>query len=158
MAVQLDGVGHLVLAGAREPVTPFAYPGRSSILTPDRARVHRLGEDPGADVLAALLQLADRVAAGVQPVLARPTQQALPSGPLTDITWAQVIGALLPAKAIICDESITAGMASLPPATAGAAPHDVLGLVGLAIGQGLPLAIGAATACPERPVICLGMH
>lgn len=33
--------------------------------------------------------------------------------------------------------------------------HDMPGLVGLAIGQGLPLAAGAAIACPDRPVICL---
>jgi hypothetical protein len=33
--------------------------------------------------------------------------------------------------------------------------HDVLGLTGLAIGLGIPLAAGAASACPDRPVICL---
>jgi acetolactate synthase-1/2/3 large subunit len=46
-------------------------------------------------------------------------------------------------------------MGTLPAATAGAPAHDLLGLTGLAIGQGLPLAVGAAIACPERPVICL---
>ncbi|GLY17201.1 hypothetical protein Kisp01_42160 [Kineosporia sp. NBRC 101677] len=31
----------------------------------------------------------------------------------------------------------------------------MLGLTGLATGQGLPLAAGAAIACPQRPVVCL---
>ena len=41
------------------------------------------------------------------------------------------------------------------PLTAGAAPHDWLQLMGGAIGQGMPLATGAALACPDRPVVCL---
>jgi acetolactate synthase-1/2/3 large subunit len=43
----------------------------------------------------------------------------------------------------------------MPTATAGAPAHDWLTLTGGAIGQGLPLAIGAAIACPQRPVIAL---
>jgi acetolactate synthase-1/2/3 large subunit len=39
--------------------------------------------------------------------------------------------------------------------TAGAPPHDWLCLTGGAIGQGLPVATGAAAACPGRKVICL---
>jgi len=67
---------------------------------------------------------------------------------------AAVIGALLPEHAIVCDEANTSGLA-LPAATAGAPPHDWLTLTGGAIGQGLPLAAGAALACPERPVLAL---
>ena len=33
--------------------------------------------------------------------------------------------------------------------------HDVLTLTGGAIGQGLPAAVGAAIACPQRPVLAL---
>jgi acetolactate synthase I/II/III large subunit len=66
-----------------------------------------------------------------------------------------VIGGLLPEDAIVCDESVTSGLQTLAAATAGAPAHDVLGLVGLAIGQGLPLSVGAAIACPDRPVVCL---
>jgi acetolactate synthase-1/2/3 large subunit len=75
--------------------------------------------------------------------------------PLRTENWAKVIGALLPQETIIVDESITEGMNTLFPATANSAPHDVLGLTGLAIGQGIPVAAGAAIACPERPVVCL---
>ena len=65
-----------------------------------------------------------------------------------------MIGALLPEGAIVSDESNTSGL-GLGPATAGAPPHDWLTLTGGAIGQGLPLAAGAALACPDRPVIAL---
>ena len=39
--------------------------------------------------------------------------------------------------------------------TRGAATHDYLQVTGGAIGIGLPLATGAAVACPDRKVICL---
>jgi len=39
--------------------------------------------------------------------------------------------------------------------TAGAPRHDLLALTGGAIGQGLPLAVGAAIACPDRPIFAL---
>ena len=78
----------------------------------------------------------------------------MPAGDLTPQTAAAVIGALLPEGAIVSDEAVTSGL-FLPAATAGAPPHDWLTLTGGAIGQGLPLAIGAAIACPQRPVIAL---
>jgi acetolactate synthase-1/2/3 large subunit len=40
-------------------------------------------------------------------------------------------------------------------ATAGAPAHDWLGNTGGSIGIALPLAVGAAVACPERRVLCL---
>jgi len=78
----------------------------------------------------------------------------LPSGPLRSDNWASVIGALLPENAIISDEANTSGLL-LPYATAASPPHDVLTLTGGAIGQGLPVAIGAAIAAPHRPVVAL---
>ncbi len=41
------------------------------------------------------------------------------------------------------------------PYLAGAAPHDQLPVTGGSIGQGLPVALGAALACPGRKVIAL---
>ena len=38
---------------------------------------------------------------------------------------------------------------------ATAQPHDYLTLTGGAIGQGIPLATGAAVAAPERKVVCI---
>src|SRR5206468_6350628 len=66
----------------------------------------------------------------------------------------QALGALLPEGAIISDEAQTSGL-SLAAHTAGAPRHDVLTLTGGAIGQGLPVAVGAAIAAPDRPVIAL---
>jgi acetolactate synthase-1/2/3 large subunit len=60
----------------------------------------------------------------------------------------------LPEHAIVCDESNTAGLFCYD-AAAGAAPHDWLTLTGGSIGQGLPLATGAAVACPDRRVLAL---
>ncbi len=153
VAYQLDGVRHVVVAGTRPPVSFFAYPGKASDLVPEGARVHTLaGQD--ADVVAALEELADAVAPDTEPDLAPARRPELPSGELTPQNWVQVIGALLPEGAIISDEANTSGLL-LPAATAGAPRHDVLTLTGGAIGQGMPVATGAAIAAPERPVVNL---
>ena len=64
------------------------------------------------------------------------------------------MGHLLPENAILIDEAITSGL-MLAPFTAGAPRHDLITLTGGAIGQGLPNAVGAAIACPDRPVLAL---
>ncbi|EXU66222.1 decarboxylase [Streptomyces sp. PRh5] len=151
---QMTGVRHLVLAGARRPVASFGYPGKNGDLVPAGIDVHLLA-DEFTPVLPDLTGIADQIAPDLKPRPAPAIRTALPRGVLTRDNWAWVIGGLLPQDAIVCDESITAGMQTLAAATAGAPPHDVLGLVGLAIGQGLPLSVGAAVACPDRPVVCL---
>jgi acetolactate synthase-1/2/3 large subunit len=152
-AAQLDGTRHLILAGARAPASFFAYPDKPGSLVPDKCQVHLLA-GPGDDIHGALAALADLTAPGTAPPLQQPERPALPDGDLTGHSAAAVIGALLPENAIVCDEANTSGLA-LPAATAGARPHDWLTLTGGAIGQGLPLAAGAALACPERPVLAL---
>jgi acetolactate synthase-1/2/3 large subunit len=150
---QLGDVRHLILAGARAPVSFFAYPGQPSSLVPAGCRVHLLAS-PGDDVRGALTTLAGLVAPGTEPVPQQPARPALPDGNLTAESAAAVIGALLPEGAIVSDEANTSGL-WLPGATAGAPPHDWLTLTGGAIGQGLPLAIGAAIASPGRSVLAL---
>jgi acetolactate synthase I/II/III large subunit len=153
---QLAGARHLILAGARAPVSFFAYPGQPSSLVPDGCRVSVLAE-PGDDVNGALAALADLVAPGTKPLPRepeRPVAGGPPDGDLTGESAAAVIGSLLPEDAIVSDEANTSGL-WLPGATAGAPPHDWLTLTGGAIGQGLPLATGAAIACPGRRVIAL---
>jgi acetolactate synthase I/II/III large subunit len=152
-AAQMSGARHLILAGARAPVSFFAYPGKLSYLVPEGCEVHVLAEG-GDDIPGALASLADLVAAGVPARAQEPSRPGLPDGDLTGESAAAVIGALLPEGAIICDEANTSGL-WLPGATAGAPPHDWLTLTGGAIGQGLPLATGAAIACPDRPVLAL---
>ena len=152
-AAQLAGVRHLILAGARSPVSFFAYPGQPGSLVPGGCQVHVLAE-PGDDVAASLGALADVAAPGARPATQPASRPPIPDGELTAETAAAVIGALLPEGAIVCDEANTSGL-WLPGATQGAPPHDWLTLTGGAIGQGLPLATGAATACPDRPVLAL---
>ena len=60
----------------------------------------------------------------------------------------------MPEDTIVSDESATSGL-FVTPHTFNAKPHDWLALTGGSIGQGLPLAIGAAIARPDRPVITL---
>ena len=149
---QLDGAKHLVLAGAKSPVSFFAYPGMPSDLVPAGCEVHVLAEHTGAaDALAAL---ADEIAPGTVAAVAAASRPQLPIGALTSASAAEVIGALLPEQAIVVDESNTSGLL-LPQATAGAPAHDWLTLTGGAIGYGIPTAVGAAVAAPDRPVLCL---
>jgi acetolactate synthase-1/2/3 large subunit len=151
--MQLAGARHLVLVDTKAPVSFFAYPDKASMLVPDGCQVHVLASssDDGAGALA---HLADRVAAGEQPVLQPASRPEPPTGALTAEAVAQALGALLPEDAIVADEANTAGLWA-PGATAGAPKHDWLTLTGGAIGVGLPLATGAAVACPDRKVVCL---
>jgi acetolactate synthase I/II/III large subunit len=149
---QLAGAKHLILAGAKSPVSFFAYPGKASDLVPDGCVAQQLAGYSGAT--DALIALADELAPqGIAPVAAVWRPQ-LPTGPLTAFSAAAVIGALLPERAIVVDEANTSGPA-LPAATAGAPAHDVLTLTGGAIGFGLPVSVGAAVAAPDRPVLAL---
>jgi acetolactate synthase-1/2/3 large subunit len=150
---QLASVEHLILAGTRAPVSFFAYPGRPSDLVPDGCIVHVLarGSDDSVD---ALERLADLVAPDAEPVLQEAALPEMPTGELTAESMAETIGVMLPERAIVADESITSGR-SLPWTTVGSPRHDILTVTGGAIGQGLPVATGAAVACPDRPVLCL---
>jgi acetolactate synthase-1/2/3 large subunit len=151
-AAQLDGAKHLVLVGAKSPVSFFAYPNMPSDLVPAGCEVHVLAEHSGAaDALAAL---ADEIAPGTVAPVAVESRPQLPTGVLTSASAADVIGALMPERAIVVDESNTSGLL-LAQATAGAPAHDWLTLTGGAIGYGIPAAVGAAVAAPDRPVLCL---
>jgi acetolactate synthase-1/2/3 large subunit len=150
---QLAGLSHLVVVDSKPPVSFFAYPDKPSDLVPAGCEVLVLAS-PDEDAVGALEELAARVAGGAEPPVAPAARPEEPTGPLTAVAVGDAIGALLPDDAIVCDEGNTAGLwAAL--ATAGAPPHDWLTLTGGAIGQGLPLATGAAIAAPDRPVLCL---
>jgi acetolactate synthase-1/2/3 large subunit len=151
---QLDGLKHLVLVDAKAPVSFFAYPGKKSYLVPDGCEVHVLA-DPSEDAGAALEALVDAVGAGsFEPARAPASRPDRPTGDLNPETMCAAIGALLPDGAIVSDEANTSGLFA-PIATAGAPRHDWLTLTGGAIGQGLPVAVGAAVAAPGRRVLAL---
>ncbi|WP_456599794.1 acetolactate synthase large subunit [Blastococcus sp. SYSU DS0616] len=153
VAQRLAGVRHLVLAGARPPVEFFAYPDRPSSLVPEGCQVHVLAE--GADdVVDALARLADLVGPAEEPEEQPLERPDLPTGALTPDTVGAVLGALLPEGAIVVDEGVTSSR-QMPVPTTGAPRHDWLTLTGGAIGQGLPVATGAAIARPGQRVVCL---
>jgi len=110
--------------------------------------------DGTEDVTATLEALADRVAPGTAPQLAELAPPAAPTGALDANTLAAAVSATLPENAIVVDEAQTASIA-LPAATANAARHDWITETGGAIGQGLPTALGAAIAAPDRQVLCV---
>ncbi len=152
--MQLEGTRHLILVGAKSPASFFAYPGKPSDLVPDGCTVHAVaGEADDLDFVVEELAALLGVVSG-----SAPRQQsavpALPTGPLDAQSVCQTLGALLPEDAIVSDEGNTAGVFA-PGATAGAPPHDWLCLTGGAIGQGLPVAVGAAVASPDRRVVAL---
>ncbi|HUA53491.1 MAG TPA: acetolactate synthase large subunit [Candidatus Sulfotelmatobacter sp.] len=145
---------HLILVGAKAPVAFFAYPNKPSVLTPEGCAIHTLSTQ-AEDSVHALEWLAEELGAGAETAPVEPLKKPeLPSGAITLDKLAAAIGALLPEQAIVVDESITSGR-GLFPYTRGAAPHDWLQNMGGSIGIGLPLATGAAVACPDRKVVCL---
>jgi acetolactate synthase-1/2/3 large subunit len=153
-SVQLAGLEHLILVDAQPPVSFFAYPGKKSYLVPDGCEVHVLA-GPAEDALKSLEALVETVgAADATPARQPPAKPERPTGELTADTVCQAIASVLPEGAIVSDEAQTSGV-TFAAHSAGAPRHDVLTLTGGAIGQGLPVAVGAAVACPDRPVIAL---
>jgi len=151
----LKDVRHLVLAGAKSPVSFFAYPGKPSVLAPADCAVTQLAgvED---DIQAALESLADELGAGNMPpahVAAR-SGAALPMGKVTSDGIAGVLAALLPEDSIVADEAVSTGRA-FGAVMSEAAPHDWLNLMGGSIGWALPASVGAAIAAPGRKVVAL---
>lgn len=145
---------HIVFAGAPAPVAFFAYPGKPSTISPEGAALVDLA-DPRTDALDALRRLADALGAPAAPQAVQPrVRPDAETGKLSAAGVAAVIAELMPEHAIVSDESATAGM-NIYPMLQGAPKHDWLGLTGGAIGQGLPVAVGAAVACPDRKVIAL---
>ena len=151
---ELEGVDLMVFAGTTQPVAFFAYPNRPSVLVPEGCKTMALAER-SEDAVAGLAALADALGAPKQgPSQALALPDAAPSGKQTAYTVGASIARHMPEGAIICDDSVTSG-AGVAAAAMTARPHEVLALTGGAIGIGLPLAVGAAVAAPERKVISL---
>lgn len=149
----LSGLDTVLMIGASAPVAFFAYPDKPSLLTPPGCALIALAE-PEEDALSALEDLAS--AAGAVPAAApqAPAAAAPQSGTLHAQALAAIVAARLPEHAIVIDESLSLGF-TLYPAMAQAPAHDWLQMAGGATGEGLPLAVGAALACPDRKVVCL---
>ncbi len=149
----LAGVDLMVLVETLTPVAFFAYPDRPSVLVPEGCAVASLA-GRSEDGVAAMAELADRLDAPASPALPDAPAPAPVSGPLTPASAGAAIARHLPEGAIISDDSVTSGQPILN-LTRAAAAHEWLGLTGGAIGQGIPLAVGAAVASPGRKVVSL---
>ncbi len=148
----------VVLAGAKEPVTFFGYSGIPSRLLTDKAQRVEIATDR-QDVVEALEYLAGTVGATLDStipsnILTEPARPDMPQGDLTAEKVCLTLAAIQPENAIIVDEGLTTSL-TYYPLTAGLPPHAFLTVAGGSIGYGMPCAIGAALACPDRPVINL---
>ncbi|MBL8333847.1 MAG: acetolactate synthase large subunit [Rubrivivax sp.] len=143
----------IVLAGSVEPIGFFGYPGKPSQMKAPGTMLMSLAA-PHEDVPGALRALADALGLTADltlPVAPRPVS---PSGPITPETAAAAVAFTLPEHAVVIEEGVSTAR-GFPSALAGAAPHDALGVMGGAIGWGLPGAVGAALGAPGRPVLAL---
>ncbi len=144
----------IVFCGTEPPVSFFAYPGKPSWLSPEGAQLVRLAS-LREDAQHALSGLAAALDAPAEPALIQqPVSFPAQEGSLNSANLGAILAELLPENAIVSDEGATQGGASML-ACAGAKKHDWLQLTGGSIGQGLPLAVGCAVACPDRKVIAL---
>jgi acetolactate synthase-1/2/3 large subunit len=142
----------VVVVGAEDPVAYFGYEGIPSVLSPPGTLV-RLAR-PREDAEQALLELAELIGAAPSSVPSSPIDLPDDDSELSGVSVGQVVAAGLPDGAIVSVEGGTCGY-PFYTASAGAAAHTVLTNTGGAIGQGLPCALGAAIAAPDRPVIAL---
>ncbi|MDP5070716.1 MAG: acetolactate synthase large subunit [Congregibacter sp.] len=153
-AEALEPFEQLVLLGVAAPVSFFAYPDKESWLTPEHCELLTLTE-PSEDAPSTVTALA--AALGIEHDATNLHQRHIhevTGDALTPLTIGQIISNELPDQAIVSDEGATCGLAMFLT-TENAPAHDWLTLTGGAIGQGLPLALGAALACPDRKVIAL---
>jgi acetolactate synthase-1/2/3 large subunit len=151
----LAGLQHIVLVEAKPPISFFGYPDCPSELLPDGCEIHHLAkiDEDGPGALAALV---DECGAGHSRIECN-AQGAVPLPPFGDLTpdtVGAVVSALLPEGAIVSEETVSAS-AAVWNHLLRSAPYDHLPVTGGSIGQGLPVALGAAVACPGRKVIAL---
>ena len=141
----------VVLVCVPEPVAYFGYEGIASELAP-KDRTVRLAE-LHHDGAAALHALADALGAGDFTPQA-PSLPEAASGALDATKIATTIARNIPENAIVSVEGASCGYAFFA-ATAQSKKHQAMTNTGGAIGQGLPVALGASIGAPDKPVICL---
>jgi acetolactate synthase-1/2/3 large subunit len=145
----------VILVGAMPPVSTFAYRNSAMHKVPESCEVWTLAspdhavDSALADLAAALGEVSGEV------IRSQRVEPSPPAGELTPAAIGKSVSLLLPEGAIMVDEAATAGM-ELYVETAGARRHEYLyAIPGAAIGGGLPVALGAAIACPDNKVVAL---
>jgi len=153
-ALRIKDYDYIVLINALEPVAFFAYPGKPSRIASPKTRIHSLCT-PEQDPVGALQRLCEALEVSPARIPEAANPDGIVSGAVTPEGFAKNLAALMPADAIVSDESISWGR-DFYRHTYDARPHDWLHLTGGAIGDGLPVATGAAIATNgQRRVISL---
>ncbi|NDB69740.1 MAG: acetolactate synthase large subunit [Methylocystaceae bacterium] len=147
----MAGLKSLILCGTHKPVTFFAYPNKPQSPIPHDAAIHVMAR-PEQDILEALSRLADLLQAPKISVPHHGEKPALGRGALTSASVAATLAHLMPEGSIISDESVSFGRDFFAYSHASE-PHEWLSVTGGSIGQGIPVATGAAVGAPGRRVI-----
>jgi benzoylformate decarboxylase len=137
------------------------YPEQVSILGEPKATLPELTEAiraarSGAEVEAAVRRLAQVKAEGVASLrqLHNMADAVAERHPIHPLALMQTIGRLLPADAVVIDETVSSGT-GLRRFLKSDDAQSFYGLRGGGIGWGLPAAIGVKLALPDRPVVAL---
>jgi acetolactate synthase-1/2/3 large subunit len=110
--------------------------------------------DEGVDAALALEALAQELDAPAVAASSRTIQAYKATNQAIDPeNLCRTVAAFLPENAIFMNEAATNGFAWNAVHSFYAEPHTMLFTTGGAIGQGLPNALGAALACPDRRVV-----
>lgn len=145
----------LITCCAKGPVGFFAYPDKPSKLYSTTAEVLSLADmhENGIEALQHLVSAleAQHRTPRLQPLKRHKEPE---DGPLNAAAIGIIVANQLPSNSIVIDEAVTSGV-PVTQSTATAAAHDWLEVCGGSIGGGMPIATGAAVACPERHVINL---
>jgi acetolactate synthase-1/2/3 large subunit len=149
----LEGTRHIILVGAQTPASFFAYQNMHGLLVPEGCAVHTLAriEEDATDALAQVVKALGATSA--TPAYFQKEAMERPQGKLNTRTISQAVAVTLPVDCIVATDS--GGGNAAYPACQNSARHSWLSLTGGSIGQGGPVATGAALACPDRPVLAL---
>ncbi len=152
----LSGYGAVVICGSKEPVGFFGYNGiRSKLLAEDQPRIvvssNKQNPIEVLECLANALGCSQKISPKVTAARRYPS---VAQGTLTAEKACQTLAATQPEGAIMVDEGISSAF-SYYTLSHGLLPHTMMTIAGGSLGYGMPCAIGAAIACPDRPVISL---
>ncbi len=149
----LEGTHNLILVGGQIPASFFAYQGLPGQLIPEGCSVSRLAYIE-EDAIDALNRLAERLGAENEAITHfEKLDIDKPTGELNNKTIIQSVAATMPEGLIVATDS--GGGNAAYPFCQNSTSNSWLSLTGGAIGQGSPVAVGAALACPDRPVLAM---
>jgi len=150
-----QNIDEVILIGADHPRTFFAYPDQnnSSMFCPECQVTSLVDSDnfTNKTINALVSELGANL---LLPQVSTLKSLHCATGDLTTRNVGISIAALLPENAIVSDDGITSTF-DYWPLFVHSNKHDWLYTTGGSIGQGMPVAIGAALAAPDRTVICL---